>query len=63
MAMKNVSPGKTYSTPPCEAAAGQVASEAPAAGWAWLAALRVTLTELAPLTAEIVPMIVGFLSP
>jgi hypothetical protein len=60
MAMKNASPGKTYTTPPCEAAAGQVASAAPAPGRAWLAALRVTLTELAPFTAEIVPMILGF---
>ena len=49
--MKNASTGKTYTTTPCEAAAGQVASEAPAAGRAWLAALRVMLTELAPVTA------------
>jgi hypothetical protein len=60
MAMKNASPSKTCMTPPCEAAAGQVASEAPAAGRAWLAALRVRLTELAPFTAEIVPLIFGF---
>lgn len=58
--MTNASTGKTYSTPPCEAAAGQVAGEAPAAGRAWLTALRVMLTELAPITAEIVPMILGF---
>jgi hypothetical protein len=60
MAMKSVSPGKTCMTPPCEAAAGQMASEAPAAGRSWLTALRVRLTELAPLTAEIVPLIFGF---
>jgi hypothetical protein len=60
MAMTNASTGKTYTTTPCEAAAGEVASEAPAAGRAWLTALRVMLTELAPVTAEIVPMILGF---
>jgi hypothetical protein len=60
MAMTNASPGKTYTTTPCEAAAGQVASEAPEAGRSWLTALRVTLTELAPVAAEIVPMILGF---
>jgi hypothetical protein len=59
MAMKNASPGKTCTTPPCETAAGQVASEAPT-GRAWLTTLRVKLTELAPFTAEIVPMILGF---
>ena len=58
--MKTASPSKTYMTPPCEAAAGQVASEAPAPGKAWLTALRVTLTELEPVIAEIVPMILGF---
>lgn len=58
--MKNASPDKTYTTPPCEVAAGQVASAEPAAGSAWLTALRVTLTELAPFAAEIVPMILGF---
>ena len=58
--MKNASPGKTCTTPPREAAAGQVASEAPAPGRAWLTALTVKLTDLAPFTAEIVPMILGF---
>ena len=58
--MKNASPDTTYMTPPCEAATGQVASEAPAPGKAWLTALRVTLTELEPVIAEIVPMILGF---
>ena len=58
--MKNPSPDKTCTTPPCEAAANQVASEAPAAGRAWLTALTVKLTELAPFTAEIVPMLLGF---
>lgn len=57
--MKSTSPGKTCTTP-CEAAAGQVASEAPASGRAWLTALTVKLTELAPFTAEIVPVIFGF---
>ena len=58
--MKNASPAHTSTTPPCDAAAGQAASEALAPGRAWLTALRVTLTELAPITAEIVPMILGF---
>jgi hypothetical protein len=58
--MKNPSPDKTCTTPPCEAAAGQVASKAPAAGRAWLTAVRVKLIELGPVTAEIVPMILGF---
>ena len=58
--MKNASPGNTYTAPPCNAAAGQVASEAPAPGKGWLAALRVGLTELEPVIAEIVPMILGF---
>jgi hypothetical protein len=60
MAMKNASPDKACTTPPCEAAADQVASEAPATERAWLTALRVKLTELAPFTAEIVPLIFGF---
>jgi hypothetical protein len=60
MAMKNTSPGKTCTTPPCEAAAGQVAREAPASGRAWLTALWVKLADLAPLTSEIVPLIFGF---
>jgi hypothetical protein len=60
MAMKNTSPGKTCTPPPCEAVVGRVASEAPATGRAWLTALRVRLTELAPFTAEIVPLIFGF---
>jgi hypothetical protein len=58
--MKNASPDQTYTTPPCEAAADQVASDAPAVGRAWLTAVRVTLTELEPVIAEIVPMIFGF---
>lgn len=57
--MKTTSPGKTCRTP-CEAAAGQVAGEAPASGRAWLTDLRVKLTELASFTAEIVPLIFGF---
>jgi hypothetical protein len=60
MDMKNASPDTTYTTPPCEAAAGQMASAAPAPGRAWLTALRLTLTELEPVIAEIVPMIFGF---
>ena len=58
--MKNASPDKTGTTPPGEAAADQAASEAPAPGRAWLTALTVKLTELAPFTAEIAPMILGF---
>ena len=58
--MKNASPDQTYTTPPGEAAADQMASAAPAPGRAWLAALRVTLTELEPVIAEIVPMVLGF---
>ena len=58
--MKNASPDQTYTTPPGEAAAGQMASAGPAPGRAWLTALRVTLTELEPVIAEIVPMILGF---
>lgn len=58
--MKSTSPGKTCTTPPCEAAGDQVASETPAPGRAWLTALTVKLNELAPFTAEIVPVIFGF---
>jgi hypothetical protein len=53
MAMKSASPDKKSTTPPCEAAADQVASEASAAGRAWLA-------DLAPFIAEIVTVILGF---
>jgi hypothetical protein len=60
MAMKSASPGKTCTTLPCEAAADQVASEAPAATRAWFTALWVKLADLAPLTSEIVPLIFGF---
>jgi hypothetical protein len=60
MAMKSASPGKTCTTPPCEAAADQVASGAPAAGRAWLTALTVKLADLAPFTAEIVTAILEF---
>lgn len=58
--MKNTSPDQTCTTPPCDAAADRVASEAPAPGRTWLTAVRVTLTELEPVIAEIVPMILGF---
>jgi hypothetical protein len=58
--MKTPSPGKTCTTPPCEAAVDQVASEAPAAGRAWLTALWVKLADLTPFTTEIVPVIFGF---
>jgi hypothetical protein len=63
MAMKTPSPGKTCTTPACGAAADQMASEAPAAGRAWLTDLWVKLADLAPFTAEIVPVILGFLTP
>ncbi len=43
--------------PPGRVPAGQVAAGAPAAGNAWLAALRVKLADLAPFTAEIVTAI------
>jgi len=58
MAMNSAFPGKTCTTPPCEAAAGQVAGEA--AGRAWFTALWVKLADRAPFTAEIVPVIFGF---
>lgn len=58
--MKNASPDQRFTIPPCTAADGQMASAAPAPGRAWLTALRVTLTELEPVIAEIVPMILGF---
>ncbi|HEV2251980.1 MAG TPA: hypothetical protein VGS06_02180 [Streptosporangiaceae bacterium] len=58
--MKNASPDQTCTTPPCGAAADQVASEAPAPGRTWLTALRAGLTELEPVIAEIVPVILGF---
>ena len=61
--MKIPSSGKTCTTPPCEAPADQVVSEAPAAGRAWLSDLWVKLADLAPFTAEIVPVIFGFLTP
>jgi hypothetical protein len=62
MAMKSASPGKTWTTPPCGAAGGQVTSEAPAAGRAWLTALKVKLADLVPFTADIVAAILGFLA-
>ena len=37
--MKSTSPGKTRTTPPCEAAAGQLATDAPATERTWLTAL------------------------
>jgi hypothetical protein len=58
--MKSASPDKTSLTPPCEAAAGQVASEAPAARRAWLTALTAKLADLAPFIPEIVTVILGF---
>ena len=58
--MKSTSPDKTCTTPPCEAAAGQVATDTSAAGRAWLTTLWVKLADLAPFTAEIVPVILGF---
>lgn len=58
--MKNASPGKTCTTPPCEAVGDQVASEAPAARRAWLTALTVKLADLAPFTAEIVTVLLEF---
>ena len=45
---------------PCDAAADQVAARRQVPGRTWLTDLRVKLTELAPFTAEIVPMILGF---
>ena len=47
----------TRDTPPTPVHAGQLASEAPAAGNAWLAALTARLADLAPFTAEIVAAI------
>ena len=57
--MKSTSPGKTRTTPPCEAAAGQLATDAPATGRTWLTALTAKLADLAPF-AEIVTVILGF---
>jgi hypothetical protein len=60
MAMKSASPGKTRTTPPCEAAADQVASDASAAGRARLTALTPEFADLAQFIAEIVTLILGF---
>jgi hypothetical protein len=60
--MKSASPDKTRTTPPCEAAADQVATDASAAWRTWLTALTAKLADLAPFTAEIVTMILGFLA-
>jgi len=58
--MKSASPDKTRPTPPCEAAADQVASDTPAARRARLTALGAKLADLAPFIPEIVTVILGF---
>jgi hypothetical protein len=55
--MKSASPDKTPTTPPCEATAGQVATDAPAAGRSRLTAVTAKLAGLARFTAEIVTAI------
>ena len=51
----------TRDTPPAPVHAGQLASEAPAAGNAWPAALTARLADLAPYLAEIVTALLGCL--
>ncbi len=58
--MKSASPDKTRTMPPCEVTAGQVATDAPAAGRTGLTALTAKLADLAPFIAEIVTVILGF---